>query len=269
MSLSGATGTATLQSAVKYASTRNVLLIAAAGNQGGTTVRYPAACPEVIAVAGTDWNDARYSWSNYGSWVDMAAPGQNLSVSTAGTFGGFSGTSSASPALAGVAALALSLPSHPTAAMVRTALQQTAAPVGDFVKHGRVDALAALESLTGGTAPEPTPTAPAPSPSPTPEPTAAPTPEPTSTTPAPEPTTPPTQPDLTVTTSKTKGVNMATLSWNSAVGTPVEVRRDGRVVASGLGATTYTDSTGVKGGLTLIYQVCGPDGCTASVSATW
>ena len=49
--------------------------MAAAGNGGTSGPRYAAAYPGVIAVAATDQDDQRASFSNYGSWVDVAAPG--------------------------------------------------------------------------------------------------------------------------------------------------------------------------------------------------
>ena len=82
--------------------------MAAAGNYGNSTPTYPAAYPEVVSVAGTDPNDALYSWSDFGSWVKLAAPGCNYTTGRAGWFGSFCGTSSATPAVAGIAALAFS-----------------------------------------------------------------------------------------------------------------------------------------------------------------
>ncbi len=103
----GSTGTSeTKRLAVDYAWGKGVVLAAAAGNNKSTKLHYPAAYTNVIAVAGTDHNDARYWWSNYGSWVDVAAPGQSiLSTTLGGGYGTKSGTSMASPHVAGVAGL--------------------------------------------------------------------------------------------------------------------------------------------------------------------
>ena len=182
MSLSGASGTATLASAVQYAANRGVVLVAAAGNDGTTTARYPAAYSEVIGVAGSDTTDTVYSWSNYGSWVDVAAPGVNTTTNYTGGYANYSGTSSATPVVAGVAALAFSYDASATGTEVRSAIQNTAVPTNG-VRYGRVDAYATVTSVGSSTQPAPEPTA---TPTPTPTPTATPSPEPTAT-PAPAP----------------------------------------------------------------------------------
>ncbi len=185
MSLSGTTGTSALQSAVYYAHSRGVVLVAAAGNSGTTTQTYPAAYPEVLGVAGSDPNDALYAWSTYGAWVKLAAPGCNYTTGRSGWFGSFCGTSAAAPAIAGIAGLALSHAGAATNTAVEAALESTAVKISAPVAYGRVDAYAALLALGGTSAASPTPT-PAPTLSPTPAPTVAPTPTPASTaTPAP------------------------------------------------------------------------------------
>ena len=75
----GVRASRTLETAVNNAWSKGVVLVAAAGNGGGQTKIYPAAYPNVIAVAATDNNDAKASFSTYGaSWVDVAAPGVNV-----------------------------------------------------------------------------------------------------------------------------------------------------------------------------------------------
>jgi len=258
MSLSGATGTTTVHNAVKYAAGRNVLLVAAAGNQGATDPRYPAAYPEVISVAGSDENDARYTWSNHGSWVDVAAPGVNRSMSRTGSIGSYGGTSSATPAVAGM--LALARGTHTNAASIRDALQTAAKPV-EFVRYGRVDARAMVDVLAGGTSPTPSPeptSSPAPEPSPSPSPTVS---------PAPLPTDSGSPIAVAVTTGKQKGANVATVNWSGSTGTAT-VFADGEVVGSST-VGTLTHATGQKGGLTVVYQVCDANGCSDKVSASW
>ncbi len=63
------------QALVDFADSANVLCVAAAGNDGTDTPSYPAACDRVLAVAATDDLNARADFSNYGAWVDVAAPG--------------------------------------------------------------------------------------------------------------------------------------------------------------------------------------------------
>ena len=271
MSLSGSSSVLTLHNAVKYAASKNVLLAAAAGNQGATDPRYPAAYPEVIAVAGTDTADALYSWSNYGTWVEVSAPGINRSMSRTGTVGSYSGTSSATPAVAGILALGRAV--NTSAAAVRNALQSGVKPL-PFVQYGRVDAKSMLENL--GAAPAPS-EAPAPSPSPEPSPTQSaepspmPSPDPSPTaSPEPSPTSspaPPTTITATVTTTKQKGFNVANVQWSGSVGTASVYVNDSLVGTSATGSFTHV--TGQKGGMTLVYQVCDSNGCSAKVSATW
>jgi thermitase len=105
MSLGGG-GTATLQTAVTNAYNAGLVVVAAAGNDGNSTVNYPAGYAEVISVAATDSNDARASFSNMNSDVELAAPGVNvLATYNNGGYTTMSGTSMATPHVAGLAAL--------------------------------------------------------------------------------------------------------------------------------------------------------------------
>lgn len=190
MSLSGTSGTSTVASAVRYATDRDVVLVAAAGNQGGTDLRYPAAYDAVIGVAGTDSSDRLYSWSNRGDWVDVSGPGSNHAISPTGSVVTYAGTSSATPAVAGV--IGLGLATGADAATTITALFDTAAPLST-VRHGRVDA-AALVAAVASTPIDDEP--PAPDPDPEPEPP-APDPEPEPPAPEPDPEPEPPAPDPT------------------------------------------------------------------------
>jgi len=106
MSLGGSSASSALEDAINYAWGKGVVVVAAAGNGGNTTPFYPAYYVNCIAVAATDVNDARASWSNYGGWVDVAAPGVNIySTLKDNGYGYKSGTSMASPHVAGLAAL--------------------------------------------------------------------------------------------------------------------------------------------------------------------
>jgi len=75
MSLGGSSASVTLENAVNYAWSKGAVVVAAAGNSGSSSPSYPAYYAKVIAVAATDQNDLKASWSNFGSWVDVAAPG--------------------------------------------------------------------------------------------------------------------------------------------------------------------------------------------------
>jgi thermitase len=105
MSLGGGAAT-TLQNAVRYAAQRNVVLVAAAGNDGNATLNYPAAYAEVVSVAATDSRDVRASFSNANADVEIAAPGVAVvSTYNDGGYRSLSGTSMATPHVAGVTAV--------------------------------------------------------------------------------------------------------------------------------------------------------------------
>jgi len=106
LSLGGTSNSITLQNAVDYAWNKGCVIVAAAGNNGNSTLFYPAACNHVVAVSATRSNDTRPSWSNYGSYVDLSAPGENIWTLDLGTsYRYYNGTSFSSPVVAGVLAL--------------------------------------------------------------------------------------------------------------------------------------------------------------------
>lgn len=91
---------------LEYLRTLGVLVVAAAGNEGGSEPFYPAAYPGVLAVANVTADTLRNSSSNYGDWVDMAAPGTFiLSLAAGDGITRLSGTSMASPLVAAAGAL--------------------------------------------------------------------------------------------------------------------------------------------------------------------
>jgi thermitase len=126
MSLGGGAST-TLQSAVanawKGGAANGSVLVAAAGNDGNSTVNYPAGYPEVVSVAATDSGDAKASFSNTNSDVEVAAPGVNvLSTIPGGQYAELSGTSMATPHASGVAGVLWQLFPSSTAAGIRSRL---------------------------------------------------------------------------------------------------------------------------------------------------
>jgi thermitase len=130
MSLGGGESS-TLQTAVRNAAAKDILLVAAAGNDGDATLNYPAAYQEVMSVAATDDSDRRADFSNANGDVEIAAPG-DLVTSTflAGTYLDLSGTSMATPHVSGVAAVVFTQNPGISASSVRSRLTSTADDLG-------------------------------------------------------------------------------------------------------------------------------------------
>ena len=139
--------------AMDYAVGKGVLPVAAAGNDYSVIPYYPGGYENVLSVAATNNNNKKSGFSNYGSWVDVAAPGQNLTTTSAnGDYMGFGGTSGACPHVAGAAALVFGAKPLATATEVRTALEDSAtllsqAPYGEFSNYGLINVQAALQAV--------------------------------------------------------------------------------------------------------------------------
>ena len=96
----------TLENAVDYAWDKGAVIVAAAGNNYSSTLAYPAAYPNAMAVAATNKDDRLPQWSNHGDWVSLGAPGVDIySTLPDDNYGYRSGTSSAAALVSGEAAL--------------------------------------------------------------------------------------------------------------------------------------------------------------------
>lgn len=105
MSWGGAGYSLTGQQVMNDAANLGAILVAAAGNSSTNSLHYPSAYNNVVAVASTTSTDALSSFSNYGSWVDICAPGSSIySTVPFGSYATYSGTSMASPLTAGALA---------------------------------------------------------------------------------------------------------------------------------------------------------------------
>jgi thermitase len=158
-----------LEAAVNKAVASGVTVTAAAGNINETNdatyddagPMYPAMYENVIAVGATDNNDTKTAFSNYASWVDVAAPGANVYstfpnhkfalqrlAGRALSYDIANGTSMSSPVVAGVAGLVKAVRPNATVAQVRVAIEQTTDKNDNYSdaewRYGRVNALAAV-----------------------------------------------------------------------------------------------------------------------------
>jgi thermitase len=94
------------KNAIDYARGKGAVVVAAAGNNHTNKHTYPAAyLDSVIAVAATSRDDRRASFSNYGGWVDVAAPGVNVLSTVPSGYASWSGTSMATPHVSALAGL--------------------------------------------------------------------------------------------------------------------------------------------------------------------
>lgn len=163
ISLCGSSASSTLQSAESYAWNKGSVIFAAAGNSSSSAPTYPAADPNVVAVSASDVNNTFASFSNYGSWIDLAAPGNNiLTTVLGGSYGGWYGTSFSTPVAAAVGALVLSVKPGLSSASLVSLLEQNADDLGtagwdQYFGYGQVNAyksvLAAGTPVSDTTAP--------------------------------------------------------------------------------------------------------------------
>jgi subtilisin family serine protease len=139
-----------IKEAVDYGVGRGVIFVASAGNSGNTILHFPAAYDNTLAVGATDIQDHLASFSNYGSKIDMVAPGSEMvSCSPGNSYGTYNGTSFAAPVVCGIMGLLWS--ENPTASpdfiisRLQNGCQDLGSPGWDFYYgQGRVDAYKSL-----------------------------------------------------------------------------------------------------------------------------
>jgi Subtilisin-like serine proteases len=149
-----------------YALKKNVLVIAAMGNDGKKLTEYPAAYTGVVAVGATDGSDEKAEFSTTGDWMSVCAPGYDIiSTYSDGTDGDTadyaweSGTSMAAPFVTGTAAYVLGFAPSLAPDQIKTILEESADLVGgesaysSGYGYGRVNVASARTLATGSSVP--------------------------------------------------------------------------------------------------------------------
>jgi subtilisin family serine protease len=164
LSLGGPDDDTTMHNAIKSAANAGVLIVAAAGNGGSSTPHFPAAYPEVFAVAAVGPDRVPVSYSSFGPYVGIRAPGGNFALGdatdgVASTTWDFvtntpeyafaEGTSMATPHVSGVAALVLAQEPGLTASALRTRLTQYSVGPSTAYGAGLVNAYNSLTQTFG------------------------------------------------------------------------------------------------------------------------
>ena len=154
LSLGGNSDSITLRAAVTAAAATAVI-VGGAGNDNSSALFYPAAYPNVLAVAGTTLTDTKTANSNFGPWVSVTAPGENITTTfSGGTYGASSGTSLAAAFVSGLAGLLFSQHSDWSPAQVRAQIVHTAHNIdaqnpsyAGQLGSGRIDAASAVTTV--------------------------------------------------------------------------------------------------------------------------
>jgi subtilisin family serine protease len=153
----GSSNSGGIAAGVTYATNHGVVVVSAAGNDNSNVAPYLCTRSDVIAVAATDINDHRASFSNFGSWVDVSAPGVNIySTFFNNTYAYLDGTSMAAPQVVGIIGLIRSIDPSMTRAQAQARVISTTTNIdalnpgyAGLLGSGRVNAYNAVNGLGG------------------------------------------------------------------------------------------------------------------------
>lgn len=160
----GQTNLTNYEKAITYATQKGAVIVAAAGNERSTENFYPAASSGVVSVGAVNNKDEKADFTNYGTFVKLAAPGKDIystfpnhtSSRNILNYGYSSGTSMAGPIVSGVAALVWSTQYGTSPASVINRLYTTAEKIpgtGQYWTQGRVNAAKAVGTAAVSSAP--------------------------------------------------------------------------------------------------------------------
>lgn len=157
MSWGGSGASQTAENVINYALGKGCILVASAGNDNSVSKTYPAAYDGVISVASTASDDSKSSFSNYGDWVKISAPGSSIRSTTINnTYGNLSGTSMATPMVSGLLGLMKFLnPGMPNNELIQclySSADDISSANGGYpgqLGAGRINASKAMECVSG------------------------------------------------------------------------------------------------------------------------
>lgn len=136
-----------LDSAAQYAWGKGLLIVASAGNSSTDVIQYPGGLSNVVCVAATTSTNAKSSFSNYGTWVDCAAPGSGIyTTSGSSGYGSVNGTSFACPITAAVAVLMKALAPAITNAQMANILTTQVDPLVGYT-FGKINAVKIMNAV--------------------------------------------------------------------------------------------------------------------------
>lgn len=144
-----------LYEVIKYAYEKNIVMIASAGNSNSNLPHYPSGFSEVISVGASDKSGYKANFSNYGSTIDLIAPGVDIYTTYKdNAYNYFSGTSASSPIVSACVALILSVNNF-SPSEIKQILRNTSDDIGTIgwdekTGAGKINFLKAIQSLTNG-----------------------------------------------------------------------------------------------------------------------